>query len=615
MSEEVNMTTPVAEPPVQAAPPKKPAGKKHRKGHPVRNAIIAIIVIAALGTGGFFLFRFLNKPEEVESQMQTATADWSSIQSTVQGSGSARAKESTAITLQNAGIVQKVYVSEGQMISEGDPLYEIVSPAAQEAYNAAVKRVGELQDGVQKQYEELQRLQENLATRRKEYQDILDAQVKSNRERYIKVPFSGQLQDTVDLQLNADVAEGTKIATLVDDSKFRISFYFSYGYEGQIQVGRSVDLTVSNTAANLTGVVEEINMVRRVSPEGSLLFEVIVTVENPGALSRGLTATASIPAGDTVLYPYDQGTLDYYRTVDILTKTTGQVLSASLRDYADVTEGQTILTLSEEDFSDRLEAKNNEIIATQDSIKAQNAAIETAQQSVVEAEKAVEEAQKALDDFSAVSPMSGTITSCTLVEGQEVKSGDTVITISNNTTMIVNITVDDRNIAYVKPGMMVDLMSNWGDGGSFVGVVTKIDMSLSGNSMGAGMTNYPVTLEVDNFGGTLLEGMWLSYSFVTSQSDNCIVVPMQSVKYISTEDGGTASVVFIQADSKPDNAVDMDLPELMPGETPQYPSEKDGYYAVPVTTGLSDNYNVEITDGLQGGETIFVAYLVEQAWG
>jgi len=60
---------------------------------------------------------------------------------------------------------------------------------------------------------------------------------------------------------------------------------------------------------------------------------------------------------------------------------------------------------------------------------------------------------------------------------------------------------------------------------------------------------------------------------------------------------------------------DLDIPDPMPGETPTYPSEKDGYYAVPVTTGLSDNYNVEIKEGLEGGENIFVNYYVTQAWG
>lgn len=609
MSEEVMDA--VVSPEAPAEPQKKVNNaKKKRKMRRIRNTIIIVVVLAALAVGGFFLYKFLNKPEEVNSQLQTATADWSSISSTVQGSGSARAKESAAITLQNAGIVQHLYITEGQMVNQGDPLYEIVSPAAQQAYDEAVARVSDLQKGVADQYKALEQLQENLATLRREYQDILDSQKQSEADRFVKAPFAGQLQETTRFQVGGDVTKDTKIATLVDDSKFRASFYFSYAYQDKISVGQKA--TVSVGGSDLTGVVEEINMVRRISPEGSLLFEVAVAVDNPGALTKGLTASVSLMGSDGVaIYPYDNGTLDYYRTVDILTKTTGPVVSTALRDYTDVAAGQVILTLGPEDFRERLESKNNQILDMQDQIAAQNTTIESAQQSVTEAEAKVEETQKALEDFSAVAPISGTITSCMLVEGQEVKSGDTVITISNNTTMMVNITVDDRNIAYVKPGMGVNLQSNWGDGRMFYGVVTKIDMSLSGDSMGSGMTNYPVTLEVDNFDGSLLEGMWLSYSFVTSQSDNCIVVPQSSVKYI----GDDTSVVFIQADERPENAIDVDIPETMPGQVPSYPSQDDGFYAVPVTPGLSDSYNVEIKDGLQGGETVFVSYYVESAWG
>ena len=74
-------------------------------------------------------------------------------------------------------------------------------------------------------------------------------------------------------------------------------------------------------------------------------------------------------------------------------------------------------------------------------------------------------------------------------------------------------------------------------------------------------------------------------------------------------------MVFIQADSKPENAVDFEVPPVEKGETPKYPTPDDGFYPVPVTTGLSDNFNVEIKEGLQGGETVFQAYIVESAWG
>lgn len=597
-----------AQAPAKEPAAKTPAKKKRRRGHPVRNGIIAAVVVIALGVGGFFLWRYLNKTDKVNSQMMTRTADWSSIQSTVQGSGSARAKESAAITLENAGIVQSLYVTEGQVVNQGDPLYEIVSPAAQEALTTAL-------DKLQDRQEALSKAQRTLTEDQQALDDVLEDQQLSGQERYVKAPFSGQLRDTARYKVGDKVTRGEKVALLVDDLKFRIPFYFSYAYENDIQVGQAVQVSVGGT--DLTGTVEEVNFIRRVAAEGTILFEAVVVIENPGALTDGLSATCSLAGpGGVAIYPYGPGTLEYYRTEEIWSEAPKAkndreptvVESTALRDYADVKEGDVLLVLSQEDFSRDIESAREQVRASQESI-------DNAAESVEEAQKDVTEAQEALEDFSAVAPISGTVTSCTLVEGQEVKSGDTVITISNNTTMVVTIEVDDRNIAYVKPGMTVDLQSNWGDGGTFVGTVTKIDMSLSGDAMGSGMTNYPVTLEVDNPGGTLLEGMWLSYSFVTSQSDNCIVVPMQSVKYVSLEDGETASVIFIQADSRPENAVDIDIPELMPGETPSYPSEAEGFYPVAVETGLYDNYNVEITSGLEGGETVFVDYYVEQAWG
>lgn len=595
MNEEQNTVATVE----KSAPPTPKKKKNKVKGKTIRNAVIGVVAIGALAVGGYFLAKYLGAKEEVESTIQTAIADWGNISSSVQGSGSARSKESAAITLNNAGIVQSLFVSEGDVVTEGDPLYEIVSPAAQEAYNSAL-------DQLERAQKSLKSAQDSLADAQKLYNETLEDQQTAKVQRFLTAPFAGQLQEVTRYSTGDSLNKGVTVAKLVDDSKLKAGFYFSYAYEGKIAVGQSAEVSVPAAAVTLTGTVEEINMVRRVSAEGSKLFEVVIAVKNPGALTKGVLATATIVGEDGVgMYPYDSATLDYYRTAEIKTKTEGDVEFCVLRDYLDVAEGQSLLTLSEQDFSDELESRKEAIAAAQEAVK-------SAEEGVEKAEESAEDARKALEDFSASAPISGTITYCSLAEGQEVKSGDTVITISNNTTMVVSISVDDRNIAYVKPGMGVDLTSGWsGNGSSFYGVVTKIDMSLSGDSVGSGMTSYPVTLEVDNYDGSLLEGMWLSYSFVTSQSDNCIVVPQQSVKYV----GDDTSVVFVQAEEKPANAVDLDLPETMPGETPTYPSEADGYYPVEVKTGLSDNYNVEITEGLDGGETIFVNYYVEQAWG
>lgn len=562
---------PVEAPPAPPAGPDKNVAKKKKKKKIVKNLIITIIVLAALVVGGIFLFRFLNQKETVNSQIQTATADMSSIQSMVQGSGNAKAKESSAITLTQGGTVQEVYITAGDVVTAGQPLYKIRSKAAEDEVTAAQEKLTNLQKDLDDLYKQL----DNLA---------------------VKAPFAGKLIEVSEFDPEAEIAKGTAVATLVNDKKLKLSLYFSYAYEGSIYQGQSVSVSIPAVMDSFTGTVETVNKVHYITPEGSDHFEVVVVFDNPKTLTEGMSASASLLASDgTAIYPYENGTVKYYETRKLVTEAAGPLISADLLRYADVSAGQTLLTMSSESIDRDIRAKQKEID---------------------DATEKLNEAQKALGNFNAVSPIDGTVTSCTLTPGVDVKSGDTVITISNNTSMVVEITVDDRNISFVKPGMTVDL--NYGDGTVFQGTVIKIDMSLSGDSMGSGMTNYPVTLEVDNSGGTLLAGMWLDYSFVASQSDDCIVVPMQSVKYISDADGETASVVFIQAESKPENAVELDTETQQPVDPntpPTYPTEKDGYYPVPVVTGLSDSYSVEITEGLAGGETVFVNYLVEQAWG
>lgn len=582
MSEEIS-TTAVAEAPATAETPKQPPmekKKKRKKGHGARNGIIAAVVIAALAVGGFFLWKFLTKTEEVNSELQTRTADWGSITSSVQGSGSARAKESAAITLNQAGIVQQLYVNSGDTVTAGQPLYTIFSQAAE--------------DEVSTRQNDLQKAQEALADLQREMNDLY----KQQNNLTVRAPFAGKIIEVSKFTEGLDIAKGASVCTLVNDKQLKLSLFFSYAYDNAISVGQSVNVSIPAVMQSFVGHVETINKIHYISPEGSDNFEVIVVFDNPGTLTEGMTATASLTAADgSAIYPYQNGTTEYYEVREVVTEAGGPMVTNNLLRYADVNAGDALLVMSSDTIDEELRGYRDRL--------------ETARKAVTDAQDALTKAQEALQDFNAVAPIDGTVTSCTLVEGQEVKSGDTVITISNNTTMVVTIQVDDRNIAYVKPGMMVDLQSGRGDGGTYMGTVTKIDMSLSGDAMGSGMTNYPVTLEVENYDGSLMEGMWLNYSFVTSQSDNCIVVPMQSVKYV----GEDTSVVFIQSDTKPDNAVEVDIPEPMPGQAPTYPSEADGFYAVPVETGLSDNYNVEITSGLEGGETVFVSYYVTQAWG
>ena len=79
---------------------------------------------------------------------------------------------------------------------------------------------------------------------------------------------------------------GTKIATLVDDSKMRLSMYVNYAYQNDIAVGQSAVVSIPASMTQVTGTVEAVNMVRYITPEGSQCFEVVLVMDNPGTPDR-----------------------------------------------------------------------------------------------------------------------------------------------------------------------------------------------------------------------------------------------------------------------------------------------------------------------------------------
>lgn len=560
--EAVESTTSGPVTPVPPPKPKKPAGKGRQK---IVKRLIALGVAAAIfGGGGFALYRFLTDDDSELGEIYSQPAEIGTIQSKVSGRGSARAKESAAITLTQSGVVQEVFVAGGQTVMAGDPLYTIYSEAAE-------KQLSEAQEEMNRLLEEANNLT-------------------------VRAPFAGKLIDVEEFQIDQQVGEGTKVATLVNDKKLKLSLYFSYAYEGEIWAGQSVDVSIPAVMKTFTGRVEKVNRVSFISPEGAVHFEAEIVFDNPGTLTAGMDASAVLTASDgSEIYPYENGQTQFYETRDIITKAAGPVAGqGNLLNYANVSAGEELLYLGSSTIDEKIQAQQVKL----------------------------DEAQEAMADFNAVAPIDGTVTSCNLVEGQEVKSGDTVIMISNNVTMLVTINVNDQNISFIKPGSYVEL-KDWNDN-VFQGLVTSIDMSGSqgGDSMmgggSGGGTNYPVTLTVDNFSGALMEGMTLQYSFVTSESAECVLVPTSCVKYFSDQEGNRCKVVFVQRDEAPEELPELIYPELQPGQARDYPTQEEGYYPVVVETGIADTQNVEIVSGVEAGDMVFINYTVtdySSGWG
>ena len=559
---------------VQTAPPGPPPRRPAKAGKKkIIKRLVALGVTLALVAGiGFGVWYLVFRDTSTVGKPLTSVAQIGTIQSTVQGYGSAVPKESASITLSAAGTVQEVFVTVGQQVMAGDPLYTIDSQDARD---------------------KLQKAQENLDKLLKDMADLQEDAANLT----VRAPFAGKLQDVKEFQPDQEVGKEAPVATLVNDKKLKLSLYFSYAYEKDIKVGQSVNVSIPAVMKDYKGTVEKINKVSYISPEGAVHFEVVIVFDTPGTLPAGMDASAVLTAADgTAIYPYQNGKTEYYETRNIVAKASGPVVGVgNLLNYANVSEGEALLTLGSSSIDADIRAKQEEI--------------NTAQEELLTA-------QEGVSNFNAVSPIDGVVFSCALQPGQEVKQGDTVITISNTTTMLVDITVDNRNIGFIQAGMTMEL-TDQATGTPCIGTVTTVAMQ---GEVGSGMTTYPVQLEVDNSMGVLTSGSWLNYKLVTSESPECVMVPNQCVKRVTDVNGDIYTVVFVKTDVRPDNAID--LPEEDPAMEggmvdPQnkMPTPEEGFWPVPVTTGISDTYNAEIKEGIEAGTEVFTNRETNESYG
>ena len=271
--------------------------------------------------------------------------------------------------------------------------------------------------------------------------------------------------------------------------------------------------------------------------------------------------------GETV-YPYEPGKLEYYRTGDLTSTVSGTVISSSLVDYLQVSTGQVLVTIDGEESESELF---------------------TIQQNLESAQEELETAEKNLANCNATAPIDGMVIGLTIQPGDEIAANTTVVTISDTSTITVSANVDERNISYIKPGMMVNL-DQWGT--PAMGTVETVSMSSTVNN---GVATYPITISADNAEGSIQVNSYINYNLTASENDNCLILPLQCVRTVSTEEGETLQVVYVSG-SKPDSAVEnVMVDEMIP----------EGYWAVPVEIGISDNYNVEIRSGVEDGTEVF----------
>ncbi|MFN8373197.1 MAG: efflux RND transporter periplasmic adaptor subunit [Anaerolineae bacterium] len=171
---------------------------------------------------------------------------------------------------------------------------------------------------------------------------------------------------------------------------------------------------------------------------------------------------------------------------------------------------------------------------TQEQIAAQTAQLNQAQLQH-------ENAQRALQDAQIIAPFAGVITNVPIVVGQNVTAQTSAITLIDNSTLYVDISVDELDIAQVALGQPATISIDAIEGTTLDGTVIRIAPA---GSLEQGVVTYDVRISLTPTEEvTVRPGMTADAAVIVGTIEDALVVPTQAIQ----RDGNQEYVMIMNA--------------------------------------------------------------------
>ena len=591
--------------------------RKKRKGKSGRIVIVLIVVLAAL-LGGFFLYKkkTSSQKSQGDQSVSTATVKRTDISSELTASSSLSPKDTYEVTSLVEGEVIEANFEEGDVVEKGQVLYRIDASSMDSDLSSAQTS--------------LQRAKESAQTAQSDYAEEI-ARIAGNTYRSTA---SGYIK-TLYIKEGDKVNNGTKIADLYDDSVMKITVPFLSGEAAEINVGDEAAVTLEDTGEQISGTVTVVSSMEETLSGGRLVKNVTVEVSNPGGLTTDTAASVTV----------DGFVCSAEGTFAAKTETT---LSVEISGNKSL-EIENLL-IHEGSYVE----KNSELFqvttkTAEEYLKEFKDAVESADDNLENAENKLSNTQDSVDDYTITAPISGTVITKNAKVGDKISKSSsgttTMAVIYDLSTMTLEMSVDELDVSSIKVGQSVEITADAVEGETFTGTVTNVSLQ---SSYSNGVTNYPVTVTLDDT-GSLLPGMNVDAKIILDSSENALVIPASALMrgnrvYVkkssdSTENADTqrndSSDNVGDADSERknhgDGTLNADSVDRQPdagaeasgsskGSGTDNSSSKstgsgksgssnvpDGFEAVQVTTGIINDDYVEILSGLSEGDEVYIS--------
>ena len=591
--------------------------RKKRKGKSGRIVIVLIVVLAAL-LGGFFLYKKKTSSQKSQGDQSVSTAivKRTDISSELTASSSLSPKDTYEVTSLVEGEVIEANFEEGDVVEKGQVLYRIDASSMDSDLSSA-------QTSLQRAKESAQTAQSDYA---EETARIAGNTYRSTASGYIK---------TLYIKEGDKVNNGTKIADLYDDSVMKITVPFLSGEAAEINVGDEAAVTLEDTGEQISGTVTVVSSMEETLSGGRLVKNVTVEVSNPGGLTTDTAASVTV----------DGFVCSAEATFTAKTETT---LSVELSGNKSL-EIENLL-IHEGSYVD----KNSDLFrvtakTAEEYLKEFKDAVESADDNLENAENKLSNTQDNVDDYTITAPISGTVITKNAKVGDKISKSSsgttTMAVIYDLSTMTLEMSVDELDVSSIKVGQSVEITADAVEGETFTGTVTNVSLQ---SSYSNGVTNYPVTVTLDDT-GSLLPGMNVDAKIILDSSENALVIPASALMrgnrvYVKKSSDSTENA-DTQRNGSSDNAGDADSERKNHGDGTQNADSADrqpdagaeasgsskgsgtdnssskstgsgksgssnvpdGFEAVQVTTGIINDDYVEILSGLSEGDEVYIS--------
>lgn len=521
------------------------AAPKKKKKWPQRVILIAVLAVATI-----FVLRACGKSQSgtVSNEYLPAQAVRREMAVTVTGTGTITPNDSALVTALARSEVLEAPFEEGEQVVKGQVLYRLDPTDAENALRNA-------QSGVE-------RAQLALEQAQLSYRNLQKTQSDNRDNMALKANADGTVAKLY-VKEGDTVAAGTPVAEILDRDTMELTIPFHSVDAAGFSVGQAAQVTVTGSTQTLSGSIWEIGTVDSVIAGGARVRQVVIRVQNPGALSAGATATALV--GQTAAAA--AGRFDYAASKQLLAPMSGKL------ERLDVREGDTV--------RERAVIGSFELPDLQEQLDAAELSIRSAQLSLDDAQEALRLAQEAVDDYTVTSSISGTV-----IE-KKAKAGDDLATWNGYLAVVYDLSrftfdmnISELDIASLQVGQTVRFTSDALEGKSFTGQVEKIN--LNGVTVN-GSTSYPVTVAVAG-GEELYPGMNVSATVLVEEIGEVLTVPVDAIQ--------RGNLVYVAGDGALDKAGNL----VEPGKL----IERE------IQLGRNDSENIEVLSGLQEGETVFI---------